>query len=505
MNMKKEKYWEALWYFAVFAFFFVWFSKIHPLIIYDCDDWTYIAYVRKATPIWGDWNPAKVFPEVLMPFFSNIMLHTLVPLVGDYFTGFTVGHALVVSGFITLYAYCLVSLLRRSFSLSRLTGILAGTLFLVFHFLVFRTKDFGNSYLFRCLDLNCYYNYLLPAIFNASVLMHMMDNPRFDRFLTESEPAKTGIFYVLIYFAIFSNLVTSGILAAYAGSCLLQSLLKNRKTFHLRNYILENFVWLIILAMWFISAIFELSGGRASSFSAQSPLYLILEAALYLKDVLASCNLNFWICVFAIAGLALLQFLRTKNKAQEEAAILQHLISMLIAGAALTVYMLILCAMVSTDYVYRSEYQFPLFFYGFLVVFLGLGYLLKKQPRLMLVLPLLLVFLASDINTNGKTFADSLMTEEYGASACENISRDILSQYLQADAAGLENTTIYVPQHVADLENEDNWPHSLVLLPRIGSALYEQGILSRPIHATFVADPAVNERHNIPIPTAEAE
>ncbi len=118
MNTKKDKLWETLWCAAVFAFFYVWFSKVHPLIVYDADDWTYIAYVRRATPIWGEWNPAKVFPEVLMPFFSTIILHTLVPLTGDYITGFTVGHALVVSGFITVYAWSLVALLRRSFSLS---------------------------------------------------------------------------------------------------------------------------------------------------------------------------------------------------------------------------------------------------------------------------------------------------------------------------------------------------------------------------------------------------
>ena len=150
MNIKTEKRLEALWYLAIFAFFYIWFSKIHPLIVYDLDDWTYLAYVRKATPIWGDWNPAKVFPEVVMPFVSTIILHTIVPLVGDYITGFTVGHALVVSGFITAYAWCMGSLIKRTFSHSRFTGALVSTFFLLLHFLVFRTEDFNNAYLFHC-------------------------------------------------------------------------------------------------------------------------------------------------------------------------------------------------------------------------------------------------------------------------------------------------------------------------------------------------------------------
>ena len=504
MNTKKEKLLEAFWCLAVFAFFYIWFSKIHPLIIYDADDWTYIAYVRRATPIWGAWNPAKVFPEVLMPFFSNIILHTLVPLTGDYITGFAAGHALIVSGFITVYAYSLVALLRRSFSLSGLTGILTGTLFLVFHFLVFRTKEFDNSYLFRCLDLNCYYNYLLPALCNAILIMHMMANPRFEKFLAEADPAKIGIFYVLVYFAVFSNLVTSGMLAAFAGSHLLLNLLKNLKKFRLADYIRQNSVWLVILVMWFISAIYELTGGRASAAAAHSLLALLHDAAFRLKEVLFDCNPLFWFSVFVIIALAVLQFLLTRKKVEAEATILAHLIPLFIAGAALLFYMLALCAMVWTGNLYRSEYQFPLFFYGFLVVFLALGYLLKKQPRLMTVLPLLLVFLASDINTVGKTFSDSLMSN-YGAEACANVSRDIINQYIEADKSGLSEVTIYIPQHVADPETTDNWPHSQVLIYRIGESLYEQGILSRPFSASFEIDPAMNQRYNIPIPIAVAE
>lgn len=92
---------------------------------------------------------------------------------------------------------------------------------------------------------------------------------------------------------------------------------------------------------------------------------------------------------------------------------------------------------------------------------------------------------------------------DYGAQACADISRDIINQYVEADLAGLTETTIYIPMHIADPETEDNWPHTMVLLPRIGNALYKQGVLSRPISANFVIDPAVNQRHNIPVPTAE--
>lgn len=40
--MKKRKLtgFELVWYLAVFGFLFVWFTQIHPLVVYDADDWT---------------------------------------------------------------------------------------------------------------------------------------------------------------------------------------------------------------------------------------------------------------------------------------------------------------------------------------------------------------------------------------------------------------------------------------------------------------------------------
>lgn len=112
--MKKRKLtgFELVWYLGVFGFLLVWFTQIHPLVVYDADDWTYLAYVRSATPIWGDWNPAKVFPETVMPFFSTVAVYTLMPLLGDYILAQTVMHALVVSAFITVYVFCFTELVK---------------------------------------------------------------------------------------------------------------------------------------------------------------------------------------------------------------------------------------------------------------------------------------------------------------------------------------------------------------------------------------------------------
>ncbi len=66
---------------GIFVFSFIFFSYIHPIVLFDGDDWTYIALFRKPFPIWGQWNPIRVLPETFLP---------LVGFVSAYFTNFFV-------------------------------------------------------------------------------------------------------------------------------------------------------------------------------------------------------------------------------------------------------------------------------------------------------------------------------------------------------------------------------------------------------------------------------
>ena len=133
MSEKRNRLWQGLFFLLIFAFLFIWFSKIHALVVFDADDWSYLAYVRKTTPVWGEWNPAKVFPEVIFPFISTIAAWVLAPITRDYITAQTLMHAFVVSLSITMYLWCFFCLLRRCFPVSRLSASLVTALFLLFH------------------------------------------------------------------------------------------------------------------------------------------------------------------------------------------------------------------------------------------------------------------------------------------------------------------------------------------------------------------------------------
>lgn len=498
MKETQKKLCHGLFYLAIFTFLFVWFTKVHALVVFDADDWSYLAYVRATTPVWGEWNPAKVFPEVVFPFFSTVAAYLLTPLTHDYITAQTVMHALVVSLSITGYLWCFSRLLRRCFPLSRLTASVVTVLFLTAHFLALRWADFGNQYLFYCVDLNCYYNYLLPALLNASLVMSLICNPKMADFLKSGAPAARGCFCIVVYFAIFSNLPASGILAAWAGSVVLLSLIAHGKAKQWRGILSENGFPLLVLAAWFISAVFELSGGRAASAGGSTPAYYQLYLSCkYLARILLDLNRLYQLAIVLIVAAFCVCALFSRKKGEPLPC--PGLGRLLIAAAAFGVYLLMLSSAVDPTVIRRSENLFGLFFLMDLCGMLMLAALVSRYPRLMLALPLVTVFLLSGVDTRAETFLESNFAGVRPA-ICADISRDLIAQLQAADAQGLTEVELHVPQYVSDPENEDNWPHSLNLLERLPGTLYSHSLIRHQIHVTPVADPERNVRFGLPLP-----
>ena len=501
MENKSWKLPYAAFFIFIFAFFFLWFSRIHPLIPFDGDDWTYLSYTRLATPVWGAWNPSKVFPEIVYPFFSTIAAFALTPLIGDYISAQTLMHAVVISAAITGFLWCFARLERRLFSFSRMTASVLTVLFLAVHFLVFRTDEENNVHLLYCVSLNCYYNYLLPMLLSASLVMLLLTSDTIETFVKTGKPELKGLFFLVIYLAIFSNLPASGILAAYAGSRILLSLIRHRKHLKLKPLMEENAFFLGILALWLVSAVFELSGGRAGSAAmGGSILSQLRQTCFLLKNVVLGSNRLFLGFSVVVVAAALVCMLLDGGIRSLNGTLSSVLAVFLISAAAMTVYMIVLCAAVGPAKITGAEYLFAIYFHVFLLELLALGYLVERFPRLMLVLPLLSVVLVSNINTNGNTFRE-INTSGLPAERCGELGRYIIEQYQQADEAGQQEMVLRLPQFTSDPDNGDNWPYTLSLVHRISDTMYNHGLTSRLIDITPVIDSAVNDQMRIPLPT----
>jgi len=319
-------------------------------------------------------------------------------------------------------------------------------------------------------DLNCYYNYLLPALLNASVVMCLIRNPGLADFLSFGAPAAKGCFYIVVYFAIFSNLPASGILAAWAGSVVLLSLIAHGKVKQWKGIVPENGFPLLVLVAWFISAVFELSGGRAASAGGSTPLYYQLYLACkYLARILLDLNRLYQLAIVLIVATFSVCALTPRKK--DASLPCPGLGVALIAAAAFGVYLLMLSSAVGPTAIRRSENLFGLFFFANLCAMLMLTALVSRYPKLMLALPLVTVFLLSGVDTRENTFLESNFAGVRPA-VCADISRNLIEQLQTADAQGLTEVELHVPQYVSDPDTEDNWPHSLNLLERLPGTLY---------------------------------
>jgi len=485
-----------IWYLLVFTGMYVWFTQVHPLIVFDSDDWSFVSYTRPGLPIWQDWNPARVLPETLMPLVSNVAVFLLYPKTADYVGSIMIGSAVAVSLFIVVYVCCFTKLMARVFRLPEQECIPLSVCFFLLHFFVLSSEASGNQYLFYCWDLTCYFFYLIPSLLNASLVMVMTKNAQFDAFLwEEGSRIRKGLFLLVLYLAIFSNLPCSGILAAFAGSKVLFALiskLKNRTTW--KTFFQKSALYLLILVLWLASAVFELSGGRAGNASGGDAFF---KSIGYIVEALCHptvyCNRVFLLTAFLLVGAAAVVWLITRKKDAFSEAFLILTVGFAVSAAALLVYIILLMAKVDWASVQRSEYLFGLFFYLLLLLMLSLGYVLHRVPNAVLALPILLYVLLTSINTTGQTFQESNM-DNYPADICASISRDLVDQFIQADEAGLEHFELYVPV----FQKELNWPiFSGYNGFAIADSLYEHGITNRKLEFTAVPTMEMNEKHQL--------
>ena len=502
MENERRKTGVLLWYAAIFAFMFVWFTTIHPLAVFDGDDWTYISFARKAVTTLKEWNPAKILPEILMPFCGSIAVHVVAPLLGDYILSFSVVSAIAVSFFITFYIYCLGTLVKRLFDLPDFECRCTEMLFLILHFMVFVHDRQNNEYLFYCRDLTCYYNYLIPALINTSIVMLMAGNS--NGVTDKGDYVKQSLWILVVYFAILSNLADSFILAIYSGITILFSAgsvvkEKNYTKTAIGTYLGSNALHLYTLILWGVSAIFEICGQRAASSARLGNEFTFAEgvkqAIINLYDCRRNCHRMFFGIALLIVIVAVVLFIASRKKHEEDKVYFKMQMTWTIAAILACFYTILLCAKVNPENIYRSEYLFGLFFYGLLILMTAFAYILKKKPQIVIIIPLALCIVSSHINTSFPTYKESNVPN-INPRVCIDISRDLVEQVVHADQEGEDEVIL----HVLRYNTTDNWPHAFFLGDRMSTTLYEQGIVTKRMKIVIQPDETMNEKYHVLIP-----
>lgn len=486
----------ALYMLAVFAGLVLFFTAAHPLVPYDGDDWVNLGNMRTALPKVGAWNPSKILPETSFPFIGFLAAYVVTPLIGDYVDAITLTAAVVYSGVIALYLWLFTSWIRGEMELTAGQSLAVSFCFLLAHFWIFKTAGMNQRYLFSSVNLTCIFHYSIPGIVNASLVLYAWKHRLHGGSSIWKDPWKGGVFLLAVYLAIYSNALSDMNLVMYLAVLILWQY--KEKLFTPRGMwraIKENPLFITVLLLWLAALAFEATGGRAKSIGVPFTELPIRAAAINLLKYLKGMNHAFLALSAAAVLLASAGCLRRRGAAEWNGRFMRGAGICISAGLLAAVYLILVAAKANPGYVSRADVVFNIVFWGLLILSLAFAWLLKTYGKLMLFMPLLLVCITMELLKGYGGYIETNMGN-IPPSAARAISRDLVTQIVEADRAGKAEMTLVVPKG----NDRDNWPHPKYMGGNIARTLYRHGLVTKIMKIEIKPDTEMNVKYHIPIP-----
>lgn len=473
------KIFESNWtfYILLFLLFFVFFSQLHPLVPFNSDDWINMGMSRRAYPSFAFWNPTKVFPECLEPLVASFAAFFVTPLIGDYLNALTITNAAVVSLFIIIYLVSFQRLLEHKFKIPKLGVFSIVLLLAILHFLILKTEESNNEYLWYSHDCNCYYHYTIPNLMCACLVMWLMWN----NINSIRDPLTIGILSFVSYLALCSNLYSTIILTAYLGSVLLIDVFHaDRKAHHwIIAFVKNHWYPLLIILLWFVVQLIEVNGRRATSYGHfDRPLLQEVESTFnYFLGIRYNIKFLLFILVIILGTIGII-FINEKKQLSHISKTPLVLFSSLILSIT---YLILLSSRVVSTYILRGDVIFAFAFFLLLPIALGIGYLSAKVKYFKITIPILIVIAVFEFNSHNNVFKDIQFEYGLNAQSCLSLDKYIINRVCEADVQGKDTVIIQVPR----FNDDDNWPLSVDLSKSVGTTLYKHNITRRNITTLY--------------------
>lgn len=487
----------VLFWAVVFIGFFVFFTVVHPLYIFDTDDWTNIRPQRSAIPIWRDWNPTKVLPETLMPLAAELGVRLFMPISRDYIGSIAIAFALVVSAFYSTYFLLFYYFSTKKFKIPAYLSIMLGTFMLLLHFLPFVKASSGNAYMYAPPNVTCVFHYTIPALLNASLILLFSSGSCVEKAdvgqILRAPKLRYGIWLLVIYLAINSNILNSIIFIAYISSVLMIEYVKGGVRLFL-DVCRKNIIWIGVIYIWLLSLIMESRGGRASSIQFSGSYWSAVGKTIKaLINTIKELNLLFISIFIIIEAIALILFLLSRNvKTDSDEEYIRWTIIYSVSLLITVVYLVLICTRTGTGYLIRSDVFSGILFFVMMLVWISLIYIIKKSKPVIFILPLVIYILLFETVFNVESYKETNFPN-YKEAVVEEISNDILDQVLMADWQGKTTMELYVPVYTS----KDNFPIATYGGREISRTLFAQGMINRQIEITIVPTYDMNEKYDL--------
>lgn len=478
----------------LFGVSYIFYVKVEPIMICDADDWNYISSTRLAIPLWGNWNPSKVFPETLMGLCGFFAAYIIYPLSGDYIYSLTYVYAFVVSAFVVLYIIALLFFVKRILNMTMRGALVCSLMAYLLHFLFMLQPGTNNIFMFTASNLNCFVNYTIPVLLCSMLALYFVQKYLFDynsllydKNLNCRQPVeKIGTIAFLIYLAIFSNMVCNIIIIApficMFSTIFLRQMKEDgiKKVLSISN-IKRYVLFIYVFGLEFVCLIFEYNGGRAKDLSFGGGGESVRNIIIDIKYIWGSINKKVLsVCIILICYAIFTYICRKRRNLIDDAdSIYIKALRIILFSFALTLfYVLLLYVRIGLHKLQRSENIFVIYIFWGSVVTVSLGYILKLSRKVWILVPTVLY-----IMTTTTIFGDYKQSMSYylgDTELCYLVNSNIVEQYKQAEYMGLDNFDLHVPEAGLGI-----YPHTANI---ISNTLYRHGIISRRIQANMVLE-----------------
>lgn len=471
MSIKKEKIANiAVWVLVYLSFYVLW-TNIHPVLVADADDWTYISFSRQALPVWKAWNPAKVFPETFMSMCGNFAAFVVYPIIKDWSHAMTYTYAAIIAAIVTAYIFLFDKVIDRLFKLNILNRYFVDFFFIASHFWIFLTGTEKNPYMFMSHSLNTEMNYRVPMFMAASLLLYIITK------LIDDEKLNMGGWLILwTYLTVFSNMATNIVIVIPVFVHFVYKFINWNKyqKGSFWKFLKTVTGHVIVFGMEAVVLVFEFFGGRAQNLEFDL-LTAVSEMVSDLKIVLKSVNIKF--AVLVLFFIVISYVIEKNNK---EATIRKIMIFFMVSGIITCIYMVMLFTRVGEHKITRADNISVMAIFFVIAGAVALASILEKLKWSDVVIPIVMyVMLLSLCNIgrmNGNYFGQggNLYQGSHNgyatAADCYESNIDIVNQFIEADKAGLEEFDLYAPYILGQYE----WTGA-----RLETTLYRQGIIRR--------------------------
>lgn len=483
----------------VFISMFYFFAVIHPMYIYDSDDWRYISYVRVPFPDIQEWNPTKILPETLLPLSAKFGMILFYPFSHDFIRSISIMFAIVLSLFIMSYCLNFTMLFSELFHLKKAIRFLTAVLILLLSFWPYCNYAESYPYMFGGGSVNGIYNYVIPGLLNAAVVLWL-----YRQELQKIRGAKGnysllfyGFLLLVIYLCIHSNMFHSIILISYVCTELLVSFyfaFLKRGEKKAKKYVSENKLYFLALIVWFVCIFIESKGARAAAAGDTGLFELPVGETIHvfinsIRTLNKSCA---WILFSAFILAVLLWIRNRRNRSAEDKIFIRLILKMILSMGITVVYLILLCAKVSPKYMEASGVMFSWLFW---IMTIGIGsitYIVGRTNAGQILLPLFMYMLVSAIVNDGKIYADNTSLAS-SPKAVKEINDRMIEQIVSASEKGEDRVEIFIP-----MQKSEYWPLDLNYAGEvIANTLYSHGMIEYKMEVTLVMDKSINEKYNI--------